>query len=161
MAYSLPSVSDTMRPPVFPVALPAPFASALAFSIAWGRLIAWTYCVLPLRRSSTKVSSWAATSTLSPCSSGVGSAPSRTPLISTSASGTALVITTCPSGSPLSLAWRGSTPAPVRLMAQAASLPRNTSPAGMVNFRPPISSNAMRLLLPPPVGQAGKLRRSP
>ncbi len=155
MAYSRPSVNDTTRPPVLAVAWPA-----LAFAIASGRFIAWTYCVLPLRRSSTNVSSWPATSTLSPWSNGVGSAPRRTPLINTSAAGTALAMTTCPSGIPLSLAWRGSTPATVRWMAQAGSLPKNTSPAGIVYLRPPISSNAMHALLPPYCGQAEKLRRA-
>jgi len=160
IAYSRPSVSDTTRPPVLPVTLPPALASLLALAIASGRFIAWTYWVLPLRRSSTKVSSWPATSTLSPWSNGVGSAPRRTPLMRTSASGTAFVITTCPSGCPLSLAWRGSTPAEVRWMALPGSLPRNTSPAGIVNLRPPISSNAMHVLLPRNCGQAGKLRRA-
>src|SRR6267154_1400804 len=142
MAYSRPSVSDTTRPPVFTVTLP-PLASAFAWAIACGTLIAWTYCVLPLRRSSTNVSSCPPTSTLSPCSSGVGSAPRRTPLMRTSAAGDALRMITWPSAWPCSRACCGSTAAPASEMAQPASLPSVTSPTGMVNLLPPSSSSAM------------------
>src|SRR6267154_2241410 len=142
IAYSRPSVKETTRPPVPTVTFP-PFASALAWAIACGTLIAWTYCVLPLRRSSTKVSSWPPTSTLSPCSSGVGSAPRRTPLMRTSAAGDALRMITWPSAWPCSRACCGSTAAPASEIAQPASLPTITSPTGMVNFLPPSSSNAM------------------
>src|SRR6266487_975864 len=64
MAYSRPSVNDTTRPPVLTVTLP-PLASALAWAIACGTLMACTYCVLPLRRSSTNVSSCPPTATRS------------------------------------------------------------------------------------------------
>src|SRR5882724_1843441 len=137
-AYSRPSVRLTTRPPVFPV-LPA-LAFAACASIC-GRLTASTYWVLPERRSSTNVNSFGPTCTLSPCSSGVGSAPRRTPLMRTSASGTAFRITTCPSGVPSNSACLGRTSAPPTCMAQPASLPRATVPGGMVNFLPPSSSN--------------------
>src|SRR5882762_506294 len=142
MAYSLPSVNETTRPPVFTVTFP-PLASAFARSMACGTLIACTYCVLPLRRSSTKVSSCPPTSTLSPCSSGVGSAPRRTPLMRTSAAGDALRMITWPSAWPCSRACCGSTAAPASEMAQPASLPSVTSPTGRGNFLPPSSSSAM------------------
>ncbi len=142
MAYSLPSVNETTRPPVFTVTFP-PLASAFARSIACGTLIACTYWVLPLRRSSTKVSSCPPTSTLSPCRRGVGSAPRRTPLMRTSASGTALVMTTCPSGRDFNFACLGRTPGMASGMALPGSAPSTTSPCGSVNLRPPISSNAM------------------
>src|SRR5258708_21290197 len=143
-AYSGPSVKLTTRPPVLPVLPPFPFA---ACAIICGRFTASTYCVLPERRSSTNVNSFGPTCTLSPCRSGVGSAPRRTPLMRTSASGTALRITTWPSGVPSNSACLGSTSAPPTCMAQPASLPNATVPGGIVNFLPPSSSNAIGSVL--------------
>ena len=98
ITYSRPSVRLTTRPPVLVVA--PGLAGARTGAIASGSWTFWTNCVLPERRSSTNVSSWPPSSTLSPWRSGVGSAPSRTPLMSTSAAGVALRMTTCPSGCP-------------------------------------------------------------
>src|SRR5574341_2562712 len=157
MAYSRPSVRQTTRPPVLPVGFPAPLLiSAFTAAAACWKLTACTYCVLPERRSSTNVSSRPPTSTLSPCSRGVASPPSRTPLINTSAAATALRITTWPSASPWRMACVGRMPSPVRLIGQAASLPRSTSPAGMVNFFAPHSSKAISL---PLAGRAGNYAR--
>ncbi|OLC02753.1 MAG: hypothetical protein AUH46_06335 [Gemmatimonadetes bacterium 13_1_40CM_70_15] len=58
IVYSRPSVRHTTRPPVLAVGLPAPLgAAALACAVASGTFIADMYWVLPLRRSSTKLSS--------------------------------------------------------------------------------------------------------
>src|SRR5205809_1668066 len=61
----------------------------------------------------------------------------------TSAAGDTFRMITCPSAWPWSRACRGSTAAPLRGIAQLASLPSVTSPTGMVNLLPPSSSNAI------------------
>ena len=72
ITYSRPSVSETTRPPVPAVASRALPDEGLAIAASIAGSTAATYCVLPLRRSSTNRSSCWPTWTLSPWSSGVG-----------------------------------------------------------------------------------------
>ena len=82
MLYSFPSTSDTRRPPDAAVARAAPVRLLPAIAAT---SLALTNCVAPPFASSAYRNSSPATSILSPCMSGVGSAPSRTPFTRTCA----------------------------------------------------------------------------
>ena len=136
--YSRPSARLTSRPLVIG---PAGCATGLGDTADRRvfRGVASATWVAPMRLSSTTTSSTVPSCTLSPCSSGTGSAPSRTPLTITTASGSARRIAAPPRVDCTS-AWLSRTPAPSRRTAATGEDPRTVSPAASGQRRPPNSS---------------------
>ena len=127
--YSRPSVRQTTRPPVVPVG----FAGPPGFALAGWRSVSLTaemYVVLPLSRSSANSSSSAPMVILSPCSSGWGIEPRRTPLTSTTPLSSARRMVTDLSAPVLSTTGRWGTPGPFRRRWHSAPDPTSISPAG-------------------------------